>query len=94
MNISDVTPSNDRNYIGSNEIILDPLDYLVQPNNRYIIAKVGDQSVTFPDVLVSEIIMVDRNAIITLPFYETAVIGVTHHQASIMPLLLLRLIIG
>ncbi len=93
-NVSDVTPSNEQNHISSNEIILAPLDYLVVPNNRYIVAKVGDQSVTFPDVLVSEIIMIDRNAIITLPFYETAVIGVTHYQASIMPLLLLRLLIG
>jgi chemotaxis signal transduction protein len=94
MNISDVTPINDQNHINSTEIILDPIDYLVVPNNRYIVAKVGDRSVTFPDILVSEIIMIGRNAIITLPFYETAVIGVTHHQASIMPLLLLRLLIG
>ena len=83
-----------QSYIQPTEIILDPLDYLIAPNNRYIVAKVSDRSITFPDVLISEIIMLDRNAILTLPFYETAIIGVTHHQATIMPLLLLRLLIG
>jgi chemotaxis signal transduction protein len=67
---------------------------LVAPSNRYILAKVGDHSVTFPDVLVSEIIIIDRNAIVPLPFYETAIIGVTHHQANVMPLILLRLLMG
>jgi len=70
------------------------LDHLVAPSNRYIVAKVGDRSVTFPDVLISEIIILDRNAIIALPFYETAIIGVTHHQATVMPLLLIRLLMG
>jgi chemotaxis signal transduction protein len=70
------------------------LDQLVAPSNRYIVAKVGDRLVTFPDILVSEIIIVDRNAIVALPFYETAIIGVTHHQANVMPLLLLRLLMG
>jgi hypothetical protein len=67
---------------------------LIAPSNRYILAKAGDRTVTFPDVLVSEIIMVDRNAILALPFYEAAIVGVIHHQATIMPLLLLRLLIG
>lgn len=70
------------------------LDHLVAPSNRYIVAKVGDRSVTFADVLISEIIILERNAILALPFYETAIIGVTHHQATIMPLLLLRLLMG
>jgi hypothetical protein len=70
------------------------LERLIAPSNRYIVAKVGALSVTFPDVLVSEIIILDRNAILALPFYETVIIGVTHHQANVMPLLLLRLLIG
>ncbi|BBC23747.1 chemotaxis protein [Pseudanabaena sp. ABRG5-3] len=64
------------------------------PNNRYIMAKVGDRTVTFPDVLVSEIMIVERNAILALPFYENVIVGVIHHQATVMPLLLLRLLIG
>lgn len=69
-------------------------EHLVVPNNRYIVAKVGDRSVTFPDILVSEIIVLDRSAILALPFYEVAIIGVTHHQATVMPLLLLRALMG
>jgi len=67
---------------------------LIAPSNRYILAKAGDRTVIFPDVLVSEIIVVDRNAILALPFYDAAIIGVIHHQANIMPLLLLRLLMG
>jgi chemotaxis signal transduction protein len=69
-------------------------DNLIAPSNRYIVVRVGDRLVTFPDVLVSEIMIVDRNAILALPFYEIAIIGVIHHQATIMPLLLLRLLLG
>ncbi len=69
-------------------------DKLIAPNNRYIVAKVGDRLVTFPDVLISEIMIVERNAILALPFYEPAIVGVIHHQANVMPLVLLRLIMG
>jgi chemotaxis signal transduction protein len=69
-------------------------DNLIAPSNRYIVVRVGDRLVTFPDVLVSEIMIVDRNAILALPFYEIAIIGVIHHQATITPLLLLRLLLG
>lgn len=69
-------------------------EQLVAPSNRYIVAKVGDRLVTFPDVLVSEIMILDRNAILALPFYENAILGVVHHQATLMPLLLLRLLMG
>ncbi|MBD2178145.1 hypothetical protein H6F42_14590 [Pseudanabaena sp. FACHB-1998] len=69
-------------------------DQLIAPSNRYIVAKIGDRLVTFPDVLVSEIMILGRNVILALPFYENAIVGVVHHQATLMPLLLLRLIMG
>jgi chemotaxis signal transduction protein len=69
-------------------------DKLISPSNRYIVVKVGDRLITFPDVLVSEIMIVERNAILALPFYETAIVGVIHHQANVMPLLLLRILMG
>jgi len=66
---------------------------LIAPSNRYILAKVGDRTVTFPDLLVSEIIIIDRSAILALPFYTTAIVGVIHHQAQVMPLVLLQLLL-
>jgi len=69
------------------------VDQLIAPSNRYILAKVGDHTVTFPDLLVSEIIIIDRSAILALPFYATAIVGVIHHQAQVMPLLLLQLVL-
>ncbi|NUN66062.1 hypothetical protein HCU40_15180 [Pseudanabaena biceps] len=67
---------------------------LIPPNNRYIVAKVGDRLITFPDVLVSEIVIIERSAILSMPFYDNAIVGVIHHQASIMPLVLLKLALG
>jgi chemotaxis signal transduction protein len=69
------------------------VDRLIAPSNRYILAKVGDRTLTFPDLLVSEIIIIDRSAILTLPFYAPAIVGVIHHQAQVMPLLLLQLLL-
>ncbi len=69
-------------------------DQLIAPSNRYIVAKIGDRLVTFPDVLVSEIMILERNAILALPFYDNAILGVVHHQATLMPLFLLRLLMG
>ncbi len=65
-------------------------DALIQPSNRYIVAKVCDRLITFPDTLVAEILIVERNSILVLPFYDAAIIGVVHQQASVMPLLMLR----
>jgi chemotaxis signal transduction protein len=69
------------------------VNQLIAPSNRYILAKVGDRTITFPDLLVSEIIIIDRSAILALPFYATAIVGVIHHQAQVMPLLLLQLVL-
>ena len=60
------------------------------PSNRYIVARVGRYAVIFADVLVSEILMVSRGSILDLPFYGEAILGVTHHQADIVPLIMAR----
>ena len=65
-------------------------DTLIEPSNRYIVTKVCDRLITFPDTLVAEILIVERNSILALPFYDAAIIGVVHHQASVMPLLMLK----
>jgi len=66
----------------------------ITPNNRYIVTKVGEKAITFPDLLVAEIMIIERASILPLPFYKPAIIGVIHHQANVIPLLLLRLLVG
>ena len=75
-------------------IAINHRNQLIAPSNRYIVVKVGDRLIICPDVLVAEIMIVERNAILALPFYTSAIVGVIHHQANVMPLLLLRLLIG
>lgn len=65
-------------------------DALIEPSNRYIVTKVCDRLITFPDTLVAEILIVERNSILVLPFYDPAIVGVVHHQANVMPLLMLK----
>jgi hypothetical protein len=66
------------------------INSLIEPSNRYIVTKVCDRLIIFPDTLVAEILIVERSSILPLPFYDAAIIGVVHHQASVMPLLMLK----
>ncbi len=62
--------------------------------NRFILAKVLDQTLAIPAGWVAEILRVDKNKILNLPFYKDLVLGITHHSGRILPLLSTRLLIG
>lgn len=73
-----------------------PLD--IEPNffslqsfeRRYILTQVGTQKIGFPSQWVAEIILVERSQILNLPFYDTRLLGVVHHQGNIIPLVTLQ----
>jgi chemotaxis signal transduction protein len=52
-----------------------------------ILTEVGQQQIVFPSRWVSEIMLVRRSQILTLPFYSFFVLGVAHHQGSMVPLI-------
>lgn len=56
---------------------------------RYILTQVENQQLAFPTQWVTEIILVERSQILTMPFYHSMVLGVVHHQGSIIPLITL-----
>ncbi len=62
--------------------------------NRFILAKVLDQTLAIPAGWVAEILRVDKNKILNLPFYKDLVLGITHHSGQILPLLSTHLLIG
>ena len=65
--------------------------------NRYILTGIGgskEQVVVFPDAFVSSIIVVDRSSIMPVPFYDRAIAGLIHHQGSVIPLVILRRVLG
>ncbi len=62
--------------------------------HRFIIAKVLDQTLAIPAGWVAEILRVDKNKILNLPFYKDLVLGVTHHSGRVLPLLSTHLLIG
>ena len=54
---------------------------------RYIITQMGNQQLVFPAQWVAEIILIELSQILNLPFYNSMILGVVHHQGSIVPLL-------
>jgi chemotaxis signal transduction protein len=55
--------------------------------NRYILTQVGHQQLSFPSQWVSEILTIERSQILPLPCYHPLLLGVTHHQGQIVPLI-------
>lgn len=53
---------------------------------RYILTQVGSWVLVFPTRWVAEIFRVQRSRILDLPFYQSPLIGVTHHNSQIVPL--------
>ena len=62
--------------------------------NRFILAKVRNQTLAIPTGWVAEILRVDRKKILNLPFYQDLVLGIIHQGGRNMPLLSVRLLLG
>jgi len=53
---------------------------------RYILTQVGVWVLIFPARWVAEIFRAQRSRILELPFYQSPLVGVTHHNSQIIPL--------
>ncbi|MCA1904036.1 MAG: hypothetical protein CV045_03010 [Cyanobacteria bacterium M5B4] len=58
--------------------------------DRYVLAGLGEKVIAFPDYYVLDVLLVDRNYVMRLPFYSPSVVGVTQHLGKIVPLVSLR----
>lgn len=58
--------------------------------DRYVLAGLGQKVLLCPDYYVLDVLLLDRNYVLRLPFYAPCVVGVTQHQGKIVPLLSLR----
>jgi len=61
---------------------------------RYVLTGLGQQTLVFPDVMVAEIMLVDRSYLLNIPFFGSAVLGVIQQQGNIIPLVSLRRALG
>jgi chemotaxis protein histidine kinase CheA len=55
-------------------------------SHRYLLTSVAGQSLAFPAAWVIDILVVERSQVLALPFYQSRVWGVIHHQGKILPL--------
>jgi chemotaxis signal transduction protein len=54
---------------------------------RYLVALVGEQKIAFSASWVQEILLIPRSRILELPFYDSSLLGIVHHQNQIVPLI-------
>jgi chemotaxis signal transduction protein len=64
------------------------IDTALPSAERYVLTRVKQQQLAFPSQWVAEIIRIeDHSRILPLPFYSPMILGVIHHQGSLVPLL-------
>ncbi len=54
---------------------------------RYILAQAAEERLAFAAPWVEEIIVVERSALLPLPFFDAQLLGLIHHRGQIKPLL-------
>ncbi|WP_155898092.1 hypothetical protein [Allocoleopsis franciscana] len=54
---------------------------------RYILTQIGEQKISFPSQWVTEIMLIERSQILKLPFYDSRLEGIVHHQGNIISLI-------
>ncbi|NJK61735.1 MAG: hypothetical protein HC921_02750 [Synechococcaceae cyanobacterium SM2_3_1] len=53
---------------------------------RYILTQVAEERLAFAASWVDEIIVLERSALLPLPFYDPQLLGLVHHRGQIKPL--------
>jgi chemotaxis signal transduction protein len=76
--------SNSSDAIGDAQAVTEPVR---ARESRHILTQVGDQKLAFPPTWVLEVMRVEQAAILPLPFYSSAILGVVNHQGEIVPLI-------
>jgi len=68
--------------------------YSNQLEQRFILVRLQQLTFVFPSTIVAEILVIKRSQILALPFYDSAVLGLVHHNGQIVPLVSMRQIVG
>ncbi len=55
--------------------------------DRFILTQVERQTLVFPATWVAEIVRIDRSQILSLPFYDSLLIGIANHNGQMTPLI-------
>jgi chemotaxis signal transduction protein len=54
---------------------------------RFISTQVEQKNLVFPAEWVREILRLQRSQILDLPFYDPMLVGITHHNGNVLPLI-------
>ena len=61
--------------------------YSRETETTFILTKLAELTLVFPTGLVSEILIIDPAKILSLPFYDSAVLGCIHQGGRMIPLI-------
>lgn len=73
----------------SKPVATDTASQTEQPQN-FILARLEQLTLVFSSTIIASIVIVERSQILTLPFYDPALLGIIHHSGQILPLISLR----
>ncbi len=62
--------------------------------DRFILTQLQSSTLVFPASWVTEILRIDRSQILSLPFYDSLILGIVNRNGQIVPLLNTALILG
>lgn len=65
-----------------------------QTKQRFILTQLNEITLVFPAAIVAEIIIIEKEQILSLPFYNPAVMGCFYCNGRIVPLVSLHQIMG
>jgi chemotaxis signal transduction protein len=63
-----------------------PIAFQTALADRFISTAIERRTLVFPAVWVAEILRIDRTQILELPFYDPLLMGIIHHNGTIVPL--------
>jgi len=67
---------------------------ITQTKQRFILTQLNEITLVFPTAIVAEIMILEKEQILSLPFYNRAVMGCFYSNGRIVPLITLHQIIG
>jgi chemotaxis signal transduction protein len=55
--------------------------------SQYLLTQVEHQKIAIASLWIEDVFILDRDQILPIPFYGTPLLGLTHHQGQVVPLL-------
>jgi chemotaxis signal transduction protein len=73
--------------IATNKDLIPAITEQTSLADRFILTQVDRQTLVFPATWVAEILRIDRSQILSLPFYDSLLVGIANYNGKMTPLI-------